>query len=187
MLFSSARLKVQDPEIKQGKVETIKIQTKLGVVERPWGVEGGFAVVYKFRTRSGGFRALRCFRVPIEPDTQFRYEHIGPYFHAHASAITAKFKYYDNGIVVKEQGQSQTYPIIEMDWVDGVILIDKVDELCQKRDRATLRNLSEQWISILQTLRKAYIAHGDLAGPNVMLQSDGRLGLIDSDGVYIPA
>ncbi len=189
MLFSSIRLKVQDPEIKQGKVETVKVQTQVGVVERPWGVEGGFAVVYKFRTRSGQFRALRCFRVPMDPDTQFRYEQIGPYFHAYAGAITAGFKYHDCGIVVKEQGkpQGQTYPIIEMDWIDGVILVDKVDELCRKRDRATLRKLSEQWVSILYTLHNAQIAHGDLAGPNIMVRSDERLVLIDYDGTYVPS
>src|SRR5579863_2711256 len=104
MFFSAVRLKMQDPELKQGKVETVTIKTARGEIERPWGIEGGFAVVYKFRTKSGKVCALRCFRVPMNPDTQFRYERIGPYFHAHAPDITAGFKYHDAGIVVKEQG-----------------------------------------------------------------------------------
>ena len=188
MLFASTRLKIPDPELKQGQVEKVTIHTKAGPVVRPWGIEGGFAVVYKFRTRSGQFRALRCFRVPMNSDTQFRYERIGSYFHTHARDITANFKYHDAGIVVKEQGKSvhQTYPVIEMDWIDGVTLIEKVDELCKKRDRATLKNMSEQWLHILKTLRQAQIAHGDLAGVNVMVKSDGRLVLVDYDGVYIP-
>src|SRR2546430_8652761 len=188
MLFASARLKIPDPELKQGQVEKVTIQTKAGNVVRPWGIEGGFAVVYKFRTKSGQFRALRCFRVPMNPDTQFRYEHIGPYFHAHAHDITANFKYYDAGIVVKEQGKpaNQMYPVIEMDWIDGVTLVEKVDELCKKRDRATLKNLGEQWLNILKTLQQAHIAHGDLAGVNVMVRTNGRLVLVDYDGVYIP-
>ena len=121
MLFAQARLKIADPELKQGQVEQIKIETTLGPVERPWGIEGGFAVVYKFRTRSGQHRALRCFRVPMKPDTQQRYERIGPYFHDHARDITAGFKYHDAGIMVKEQGksQAQAYPVIEMDWIEG--------------------------------------------------------------------
>src|SRR5437588_11060546 len=188
MLFASARLKILDPELKQGQVEKVTIQTKAGNVVRPWGIEGGFAVVYKFRTRSGQFRALRCFRVPMKPDTQFRYEHIGPYFHAHARDITANFKYHDAGIVVKEQGKpaNQMYPVIEMDWIDGITLVEKVDELCKKRDRVSLKNLGEQWLNILKTLQQAHIAHGDLAGVNVMVRTDGRLVLIDYDGVYIP-
>ena len=46
--------------------------------------------------------------------------------------------------------------------------------------------LSDQWLSILMTLRNARIAHGDLAGVNVMVKSDGKLVLIDYDGVFIP-
>lgn len=188
MLFASTRLKISDPELKQGQVEKVTVQTKAGPVVRPWGIEGGFAVVYKFRTRSGQHRALRCFRVPMNLDTQFRYERIGPYFHAHARDITANFKYHDAGIVVKEQGKpaNQTYPVIEMDWIDGVTLVEKVDELCKQRDRAAIKNLSEQWLNILITLRQAQIAHGDLAGVNVMVKPNGRMVLVDYDGVYIP-
>ena len=187
MLFASARLKISDPELKHGQVEKVTIHTKVGTVERPWGIEGGFAVVYKFRTQSGQMRALRCFRVPMKPDTQFRYERIGPYFHTHAPDITANFMYHKMGIVVKEQGkQSQTYPVIEMDWIDGITLLEKVDELCRASDRATLKNLGEQWLAILKTLQQSKIAHGDLAALNVMVRTDGRLVLVDYDGVYIP-
>jgi serine/threonine protein kinase len=188
MTFSAVRLKIQDPELRQGKVETAILQTNAGPVERPWGIEGGFAVVYKFRTRSGQFRALRCFRVPMSSDMQFRYEQIGPYFHAHIPTITAGFKYHAQGITVKESGQArgETYPIIEMDWIEGVTLIDKLHELCNKRDRITLKALSEQWLSVLEDLRKAGIAHGDLAGQNVMVRPDGHMVLVDYDGVYIP-
>ena len=187
MLFAAARLKIADTELKQGQVEKVTVQTKVGPVVRPWGIEGGFAVVYKFRTKSGYLRALRCFRVPMNPDTQFRYERIGPYFHAHVPDITATFKYHDTGIVVKEQGkQSQAYPVIEMDWIDGVTLLEKVDELCKTGDRATLKNLREQWLVILKLMHSAHIAHGDLAAVNVMVRANGQMVLVDYDGVYIP-
>ena len=187
MLFAAARLKIADPELKQGEVEKVTIQTKVGSVVRPWGIEGGFAVVYKYRTKSGQLRALRCFRVPMNPDTQFRYERIGPYFHMHVPDITATFKYHDTGIVVKEQGkQSQAYPVIEMDWIDGVTLLEKVNELCKAGDRATLKNLREQWMVMLKLMRSARIAHGDLAAVNVMVRANGQMVLVDYDGVYIP-
>lgn len=188
MQFSTIRLKVQNPELKQGKVEMVTIPTSMGTIERPWGIEGGFAVVYKFRRKSGSFCALRCFRVPMSSDTQFRYERIGPYFQTHLREITAGFKYYDAAIVVKEQGkpQNQAYPVIEMDWVDGVTLVDKIHELCRMGDRATLKNLAEQWLHIVRTMQNARIAHGDLAGVNVMVRVDGKMVLVDYDGVYIP-
>ncbi len=190
MLLAQARLKVQDPDLKQGKVETIMVQTVAGALERPWGVQGGFAVVYKFRTHSGKMRALRCFLVQMNPDTQFRYERLGAYFAVHASDITVDFKYYNDGITLKEtvygQLQSKTYPIIEMEWIEGLTLIDYVDELCRKRDRAGLADVVQQWLAILNTLRQADVSHGDLAGVNVMVRPNGRLVLVDYDGVYIP-
>lgn len=184
---AAVRLKVSDPEIKEGQVEMIKMPTAKGVVENPWGVEGGFAVVYKFRTRSGQFRALRCFRVPMEPDMQFRYEQIGPYFHQYASDLTASFRYHDNGISVNEQGKPKVYPLIEMDWIDGVHLVDWIDELCQRGDHDGLQKLGEQWAGLLCALHDASIAHGDLSGPNIMVRPNGQLVLIDYDGVYIPS
>ncbi|QBD80580.1 hypothetical protein EPA93_33260 [Ktedonosporobacter rubrisoli] len=172
MLFSTIRLKIPDPELKQGKVEVVTAYTSRGVVERPWGIEGGFAVVYKFRTLSGSFRALRCFRAPMSPDMQFRYESLGTYFHTHVRAITAGFKYYDSGIMVKDQGkaQPQAYPVIVMDWVEGTTLTEKVNELCKWRDKAGLKQLSQQFFQILAVMRRCSIAHGDLAGVNATSQ-----------------
>ncbi|MFL5628219.1 MAG: hypothetical protein ACJ788_21785, partial [Ktedonobacteraceae bacterium] len=188
MRFAHVRLQINDPEISQGEVETITISTKIGKIVQPWGVEGGFAVVYKFRTRSGKFRALRCFRRDMDSDTQFRYERIGPYFQAHAAHITAGFNYHPQGILVKESSfpQGRIYPVIEMEWIEGATLLDTVDELCRQRDQAGLRDLSQRWLSLLGTMRQARIAHGDLAGGNVMVRRDGSLVLIDYDGVYIP-
>ncbi|HEY1351963.1 MAG TPA: hypothetical protein VGF67_20270 [Ktedonobacteraceae bacterium] len=188
MRFANIRLQIQDPEIKQGRVETITVPTNLGSFVQPWGVEGGFAVVYKYRTRSGQFRALRCFRRDMDADTQFRYERIGPYFQTHASQVTAGFKYHAQGILIKESSQPQgrIYPVIEMDWIEGTTLLDTVDELCQQRDRAELQELSQRWLTLLKTMRQAHISHGDLAGLNVMVRPDGSLVLIDYDGVYIP-
>ncbi len=188
MQFAPIRLKIQDPEIKQGSVEMVTTNTAAGPVERPWGIEGGFAVVYKFRTKSGMVRALRCFRVPMSSDIQYRYERIGAYFHAHASEITTNFTYHHSGIVVKEQGivPDQVYPLIEMDWIDGVTLVEKIHELCLKRDRSGLQHLTDQWIKILLTMHDHQIAHGDLSGVNVMVQADGKMLLIDYDSVYIP-
>lgn len=190
MMFSSIRLKIQDEELKKGKVEVVVSQTNAGQIERPWGIEGGFAVVYKFRTRGGQLRALRCFRAAMNPDMQFRYERIGPYFHTHIPTITAGFKYHETGIAVKEPGlppQGQVFPIIEMDWIEGTTLSDKVDQLCHVGDRAALKTLSDQWLVMIQSLQAARIAHGDLAGQNVMVRTNGQLVLIDYDGVYIPA
>ncbi|GHO85640.1 hypothetical protein [Dictyobacter formicarum] len=188
MLFSAVRLKVTDPDIKQGKVATLTTQTALGPVERPWGIEGGFAVVYKFMTSSGRARALRCFRVPIDADMRFRYERIGAFFRTHLPEITVDCSYYADGLVVKEQGvsPSRAYPVIDMEWVDGLTLLEMVDECCRHRNTKHLQQLVQQWSQLIVQLRQCGMAHGDLAGVNVMCHADGRMVLVDYDGVYLP-
>lgn len=188
--LSPTRLRIPDPDLKQGKVEMFQIPTARHVIERPWGIEGGFAVVYKFRTASGKLRALRCFRVPMDQDTQMRYESIGPYFAQHAPKVTATFKYYQQGIMIKEtvygSVRETVYPLIEMEWVEGDILLDKVDALCQQADRKGLEQIIQQWLTLLHILQQEQIAHGDLSGNNIMVCPDSRLILIDYDGSYIP-
>ncbi len=186
ILFAETRLKVSNSDLRAGQVETVK----MGATSLPWGNQGGFAVVYKFRSKSGSMRALRCFtRTVIDPDFKNRYERIGPYFRAHAAEITADFTYYDQGIEVLEmvngQPQNTIYPIIDMEWIEGVTLFDYVEKLCKQRDQAKLGEIANRWFDVVLKLRKANAAHGDLAAVNVMVRNDGRLVLIDYDGVYI--
>lgn len=189
MLYADRNLKIQDTDIKQGAVETIIIKTVVGNLKKPWGLEGGFAVVYKFRTKSGQMKAMRCFRVAINLDTRSRYEKMSSFFYKHVSDITVDFRYYEDGILVKETQQSTqktTRPVIVMEWVEGVTLLEKVDELCRQRDTLMLGQLAEQWLNLVNTMWQAHMAHGDLAGVNVMVRTNGQLALIDYDGVYIP-
>lgn len=189
MLYARHTLKLQEPEIKQGAVETYAVKTAVGEIKKPWGREGGFAVVYKFRTRSGQSKAMRCFRSAIATDIRERYERMSRFFRQHVPDITIDFRYYEDGILVKESAQSsqkKVCPMIVMEWIEGVTLLDKVDELCKQRERRALGVLAEQWLDILRKMRQVQMAHGDLAGVNVMVRPDGRMVLIDYDGVYIP-
>lgn len=185
ILFAETRLKVASADLRAGQVEIVKMAGSTF----PWGNQGGFAVVYKFRSKSGKVRALRCFMAPMKPDIKLRYERMGPYFRAHAAEITADFTYYDQGIEVAEvvngQSQNTVYPVIDMEWIEGATLFEYVEKLAKQRDQAKLGEVANKWFGVVQKLRQADMAHGDLAGVNVMVRSDGRLVLIDYDGVYI--
>ena len=105
-------------------------------------MEGGFAVVCSFRTQSGHMKAMRCFHVVMISDTQFRYERMSSYFRGILSDITVDFHYYEDGILVKETAQStqkKVCPVIVMEWIDGVTLLDKVDNLCKHRHKTNTR------------------------------------------------
>ncbi len=187
MNLSKARLRVQDLDLKNGEVE----KTLAGMVPIPWGQQGGFAVVYKFRTQSGKVRALRCYLMPMKADIQFRYERISAYFATCIPEITAGFTFHNEGILIRESvpGQPETkkpFSLIEMEWVEGVTLTEYVASLCQGNDQQGLGQLLQYWVELIQKLRQVNIAHSDLAGGNVMVRPDGRLVLVDYDGVYIP-
>jgi serine/threonine protein kinase len=189
MQYANHTLKILEPEIKQGAVETFTVKTSAGNLKKPWGREGGFAVVYKFRTLSGQTKAMRCFRSAITSDIHSRYDRMSRFFHQHVPDITIDFRYYEDGILVKEatQGsQKKVCPVIVMEWIEGQTLLEVVDDLCQQRDCRALGALAEQWLGVLDRMRQARMAHGDLAALNVMVRPNGRMVLIDYDGVYIP-
>src|SRR5947209_2700329 len=73
-----------------------------------------------------------------------------------------------------------------MEWIGGITLVDKVDELCRQRDTQALGLLADEWLGVILKLRQANVAHGDLAGVNVMVRKNGKLVLVDYDGVFIP-
>lgn len=190
MQYAQHCLKIQEPDIKQGAVETYAVKTAVGEIKKPWGREGGFAVVYKFRTLSGQMKAMRCFRAAMSPDIQSRYEQMSRFFRQHLPDITIDYRYYENGILVKETSQSsqkKVCPVIVMEWIEGATLLDKVDEICKQHDCQALGQLAEQWLEMLQQMRRVHMAHGDLAAVNIMVRPNGRMVLIDYDGVYIPA
>src|SRR6266699_3124701 len=146
MNLSKARLRVQDFDLKNGEVE----KTVAGLVRVPWGLQGGFAVVYKFRTQSGKVRALRCYLTPMKADIQYRYERIGAYFARHIPDITADYKYNNQGILISEKdsgnhSKKKAYSLIEMEWIEGTTLPDYVARLCQQRDQARLGDVVDQW------------------------------------------
>ncbi|MHB0877298.1 MAG: hypothetical protein ACYC5O_14775 [Anaerolineae bacterium] len=184
---AQVRLRISDPELKQGSVETVRYETRAGPMEEPWGLEGGFAVVYKYRMRGGRLRALRVFKRLMPADMAQRYRFMHPYFRQHVPACTVECIYHEQGILVKHQnGGQDVYPLLEMEWVEGDTLLECVDRYCAAKDRARLRELAFRWQGLYGDLRAAQVAHGDLSGGNVLVRPDGCLVLIDYDGVFTP-
>ena len=185
--MSIHRLLVNDSNIREGKVEKYTYMTSLGEIQVPWGLQGGFAIVYKFRAKNGELKALRVPTRPTGADMTLRYAQMTLYFELNASDITVKFKYHSSGIRVGTSiGGWQVFPLLEMDWVEGVTLIDWVDRLCQKQDINGLSDLVDRWVLLVRRMWESKIGHSDLSGANVMVRSTGELVLVDYDGIFIP-
>jgi hypothetical protein len=73
-----------------------------------------------------------------------------------------------------------------MDWIDGRTLNEYVDFLVTGSNAAALTTLAARWRALVALLQDGEFAHGDLQHGNVMVDQEGRLRLVDFDGVWIP-
>ena len=79
-----------------------------------------------------------------------------------------------------------TWPVLTMDWIDGRTLNEYVDFLVSSSNAAALTTLAARWRSLVALLQNSEFTHGDLQHGNVMVDQEGRLRLVDFDGVWIP-
>ncbi len=141
---------------------------------------GNFATVYKL-TKGNRSWAVRCFtRIP-QSDVQQRYMLISEYLGQHRLPYLVDFEYIAQGILVK----GEWYPILKMDWVDGVELDRYIGEYLD--DSQVLLRLERQLQQLQKDLQQVGIAHGDLQHGNIMVDDQGELKLVDYDGMYVPA
>ena len=79
-----------------------------------------------------------------------------------------------------------TWPVLTMDWIDGRTLNEYVDFLVASSNAAALTTLAARWRELVALLQNSEFTHGDLQHGNVMVDQEGRLRLVDFDGVWIP-
>ncbi|HPM81032.1 MAG TPA: SUMF1/EgtB/PvdO family nonheme iron enzyme [Candidatus Anammoximicrobium sp.] len=153
---------------------------------------GNFASVFHVQgTTPQQNWALKCF-TKDKPGLQERYREI----HAHLEQQRQRlpfmvgFSYLPEEVLVR----GQRYPLLKMDWVEGLRLDEFLADLLTKADwKSRLRRLCEMWLRLAQMLRDAEVAHGDLQHGNVLLvpvagkEETFNLRLIDYDGMCVPA
>lgn len=145
----------------------------------PLVFSGSFASVYPVTVGQQKF-AVRCFT--REPhDQQSRYEELSNYLISVLPPSFVHFEYLERGI----NSRGAWYPIVKMEWVEGVPLSKFVDS--NLNDPDLLRRLAAQWRGgPTASLRGLRIAHNDLQHGNVMVQNDGDIRLVDYDGMFLP-
>lgn len=164
------RLCFDAPELKEAEVA----RGRLGL---PRVASGNFASVYELRSPKGRW-AVRCFLRPVS-DQERRYHAISEYLNANPLRWLVDFDYLPRGIRVR----GAWYPIVKMDWVDGVPLHRHVEELLG--NSAALLAFAYQWRSLVADVRAKGIAHGDYQHGNVLV-AGGEMRLVDYDGMYVP-
>lgn len=160
-----------EPDLKAG-------EPKFDMLGLPRVMSGNFASVYELKTADSRW-AIRCFVRQI-PGQQGRYARLSQYLASVKMDYLVNFDFILKGILVK----GDWYPIVKMQWVEGLPMNQFVEEIYN--DRETMLNLAGDWRTLVDTLRKYKLAHGDLQHGNVMITPDKQFRLVDYDGMYAP-
>ncbi|PRY29701.1 DNA-binding protein [Umezawaea tangerina] len=163
-----------DPALRRGRV-------KLDQLGGPTAATGGFAITFDVTVDRTRF-AVRCFR-RLGDHLERRYSEIAEFIRVNRAGMDflVDVEYQHEGIRV----DAGVYPIVRMSWVDGTRLDSWVDDHLAEPD--ALDDVRAQLARAVRSMSTAGVAHGDLQHGNVMVDSGGRVRLVDYDGMYLPA
>ena len=145
----------------------------------PKMISGNFASVFPMTSAAGHKYAIKCFTRRVSHQLQ-RYELISARLSARKPWWATDFQYIPTGIQV----DASDFPILRMNWVNGVTLTHWIS---RHTDRpADITKLAYRFDEMIHDLSASGMAHGDLQAGNLLVTDDGRLHLVDYDGMYVP-
>ena len=148
------------------------------------GFGRGSANVYEMRSANGQDRwAIGCYLKEPQGLAR-RYELINAHLEQHSAPSLVKSEFVEQGICIR----GRWYPITRSLWVEGRPLNFYVREYLDFPDE--LRLLADAWRQLGQEMRRAGIAHGNLAPGTVLVApkpgGSVTLHLVDYDAVFVP-
>jgi len=153
-------------------------------LRRPLARAGAFAVVYKGIDPRGKAWALRAFTTESR-ERREHYEQITAHLKSRQLRCLVDFEYRESSI--RSASDGRWYPLVVMDWVQGLTLFSWVQSKCRKGKGPSIAKGAQHWRKLIKELEAAEIAHGDLQHANVLVTPEGRLKLVDYDGMCVPA
>ena len=146
---------------------------------------GNFAVVFKMQAPTGEYHALKCFLRDQEERSE-RYRMIAEELQYVQSTYLVKFRYLESELFVDVPNTGgEEYPVLLMDWVDGIPLDQYLKTIINNGYEKDL--LAYRFSLLARWLVTQHFAHGDLKPDNICVRDDGSLVLLDYDGMYVPA
>lgn len=147
---------------------------------------GNFAVVFKMKdVETNKLYAVKCFTREQE-EREERYKKIIKALDKIKSPYFVSTHYYDKELFVDNTQSDETeFPVLVMDWVEGMPLdrYMKTIEGCQfKREL-----LAKQFQKLVCWLLPKHFAHGDLKPDNILVKDDCSIVLVDYDGMFVPS
>ncbi len=161
-----------DPHLRSASIERMA----MGL---PRMISGNFASVFPMTSASGHKYAVKCFTRPVSHQLD-RYQLISAHLGTLRPWWSTDFQFIPEGIQV----DGARYPILRMNWVQGRTLTRWVSENFHRPE--AVAHLSRRFDELIRDLAAAGMAHGDLQAGNLLVADDGRLHLVDYDGMYVP-
>lgn len=154
--------------------------------------KGFFCLAFRMIPESGGYSEEKCLRIwhkdgnllnlRLQERSQLvsqELSRIHGLLPRHEHRYFIDYDYRERAINVN----GSVLPGIIMPWINGRPLDKYIQE---HRDKTSLLNLANEFMTMFKTLRKYGIAHGDLSNTNILITPEGKIKLIDYDSVYVP-
>ena len=149
----------------------------------PKPLTGGFGAVFEATTPDGKRWALKFFHKKAL-GTRRRYRLLADWQKSHPMPGLVNCFWHEKGLLVK----GKEFPMVQMPWIEGIRLSDFLAKHHNSPDVCNV--LFDCWLKLVEGLREAGIAHGDLQHNNILLVPEGpsrfQMRLVDLDGVWLP-
>lgn len=147
---------------------------------------GNFAVIFKMEDiQSGKQYAVKCFLREQEGRDE-SYRLIASELEYMSSTFLTSIKYFEKELFVDTtQGNDTEFPVLLMDWVEGLTLDKYIRNNIHSPYKLAL--ITYQFCRMGSWLLSQEFAHGDLKPDNIIVREDGQLVLVDYDGMFVPA
>ena len=155
-------------------------------VGNPVMSSGNFAVVFKMKDiQTNKFYAVKCFTREQE-EREERYREIIKVLDEIKSPYFVSTKFYDKELFVDtSQSDDTEFPVLVMDWVEGLCLDKYMQVIRDNKARREL--LAQKFQKFVCWLLPKHFAHGDLKPDNIIVKDDGNIVLVDYDGMFVPS
>lgn len=147
---------------------------------RPVPIRGSHTAVFRARLDREADMALRVFLQPSGARDE-RYRRLSESLERGRPAGIVNFEYFGAGLLCG----GKTYPLLAMDWVEGVPLRDWIRLQCHEGNQALLRDAAEQWADLIRDFARCGLVHGNLNADSIYVRNSGRLVLLDYDAMQV--
>lgn len=125
--------------------------------------------------------ALKCF-LKYQNKRKEYFDTVSDYLEDMDSSYLCNYEYVEDEMSIN----GSTYPVLLMDWIEGVTMSLYIAKLCRVRDRETLSLLAGKFDTLGLWLINRGLAHCDINPDNILVTPQGDLKLVDYDGMYVP-